>query len=90
MLLMENNTVTIQKIPLNNFIDVLIDLYNRGVDFIDIVGTQGEDKDYMALTFSKNYMTEDAIEDFEDDPIIITKEDITNHKLSEKDINDLI
>jgi len=87
---MENNTVTIQKIPLNNFIDVLIDLYNRGVDFIDIVGTQGEDKDYMALTFSKNYMTEDAIEDFEDDPIIITKEDITNHKLSEKDINDLI
>jgi len=87
---MENNTVTIQKIPLNNFIDVLIDLYNRGVDFIDIVGTQGEDKDYMGITFSKAYMSEDAIEDFENDPMIITKEDITNHKLSENDINDLI
>jgi hypothetical protein len=87
---MENNTVTIQKIPLNNFIDVLIDLYNRGVDFIDIVGTQGEDKDYMGITFSKDYMSEEAIDDFENDPTIITNEDITNHKLSEKDINDLI
>ena len=87
---MENNEVTIQKIPLNNFIDVLVDLYNRGVDFIDIVGTQGDQKDYMAITFSKAYMSEEAIEDFENDPTIITKEDITNHKLSEKDINDLI
>jgi hypothetical protein len=87
---MENNTVTIQKIPLNNFIDVLIDLYNRGVDFIDIVGTQGEDKDYMGITFSSDYMSEEAIDNFENDPMIITKEDITNHKLSEKDINDLI
>ena len=87
---MENNEVSIQKIPLNNFIDVLVDLYNRGVDFIDIIGTQGDQKDYMAITFSKDYMSEDAIEDFENDPMIITKEDITNHKLSEKDINDLI
>ena len=87
---MENNEVSIQKIPLNNFIDVLVDLYNRGVDFIDIIGTQGDKKDYMAITFSKDYMSEDAIEDFENDPMIITKEDITNHKLSENDINDLI
>jgi hypothetical protein len=87
---MENNEVSIQKIPLNNFIDVLVDLYNRGVDFIDIIGTQGDQKDYMAITFSRDYMSEDAIEDFENDPMIITKEDITNHKLSENDINDLI
>jgi hypothetical protein len=87
---MENNTITIQKISLNNFIDVLIDLYNKGVDFIDIVGTQGDNKDYMGITFSKEYMSEEAIDNFEDDPTIITKEDITNHKLSEKDINDLI
>jgi len=87
---MENNEVSIQKIPLNNFIDVLVDLYNRGVDFIDIIGTQGDQKDYMAITFSKDYMSEDAVEDFENDPMIITKEDITNHKLSENDINDLI
>jgi len=87
---MENNEVSIQKIPLNNFIDVLVDLYNRGVDFIDIIGTQGDKKDYMAITFSKDYMCEDAVEDFENDPMIITKEDITNHKLSENDINDLI
>jgi len=87
---MKNNEVTIQKIPLDNFIDVLVDLYNRGVDFIDIVGTEGDKKDYMAITFSKDYMSEDAIEDFENDPMIITKEDITNHKLSENDINDLI
>jgi hypothetical protein len=54
------------------------------------VGTQGEEKDYMGITFSKEYMCEEAIDDFEGDPNIITKEDITNHKLSEKDINDLI
>ena len=36
---MENNEqVSIKKIPLDTFIDILMDLYNKGVDYIDITG----------------------------------------------------
>ena len=87
---MENNNVCIKKIPLDSLIDVLVDLFDKGVDFIDILGTQGEEKDYMAISFSKEYMCEESQEDFTNGLSMITNEDITNYKLSEEDINDLI
>lgn len=87
---MENNNICIKKIPLDTLIDVLVDLFDKGVDFIDILGAQGEDKDYMAISFSKEYMCEESKEEFAAGESIITKEDITNYKLSEEDINDLI
>lgn len=87
---MENNNICIKKIPLDTLIDVLVDLFDKGVDFIDILGAQGEDKDYMAISFSKEYMCEESKEEFIVGESIITKEDITNYKLSEEDINDLI
>jgi hypothetical protein len=87
---MENKDVSIQKIPLDNLIDILVDLYNHGVDYIDIIGTMGEDRDYMAVSFCKEYMSEEAADSFDDVSNVITEEDITNYKLSDKDINDLI
>jgi hypothetical protein len=87
---MENNDVTIQKVPLDNLIDILVDLYNHGVDYIDILGTIGEEQDYMAISFCKEYMSEEAAEKFDEVPNVITEKDITNYKLSDEDINNLI
>ena len=36
---MDKNQVRLRKIPLGTFIDALLELYNEGLDFIDIVGT---------------------------------------------------
>lgn len=84
---MENKEVAIRKIPLDNFIDVLMDLYNKGVDFVDIIGVQGDDMDRMAISFSEDYMMEGAQANFKDIP----QEDLfTNGKLSDEDLNQLI
>ena len=53
---MKNNNITIKKIPLDSLIDTLVDLYNQGVDYIDIEGQQGDGRDYMAIAFNKEYM----------------------------------
>lgn len=88
---MENREdVSIRKIPIQALIDVLVELYNRGVDYVDIVGTQGETQDFMSLTFTKEYMSPEGLENFkeitEDEEIDLTKLD----KLSDEDLNDLI
>lgn len=83
-------TIVIKKIPLDRFIDVLVDLFDKGVDYIDIIGTPGSDKDYMGVSFSSDYMAEEYREQFEEMPNIIDKDEIYNKKLSDDDINDLI
>lgn len=87
---MKNNNITIKKIPLDSLIDTLVDLYNQGVDYIDIEGQQGDGRDYMAIAFNKEYMMEEAVKNFEEIPNCITEEDITKSKLSDEDLNDLI
>ena len=88
---MEENELTIKKVPLQNFIVVLVELYNRGVDFVDLIGTTGERQDYMAVTFTREYMSKEGIEYFneideEEKEIKIT--DIGN--LSDEDLNQMI
>lgn len=82
--------VSIRKIPIQALIDVLVELYNRGVDYVDIVGSQGDLQDSMAITFTKDYMSPEGLENFkeitEDEEIDLTNLD----KLSDEDLNDLI
>jgi hypothetical protein len=77
----------IQKIPLQDFITILQDLYEEGVNFIDISGGDANPdsdqiKDMIKITVKPEYMEED-----DDDDEDYDDEDNT---LSEKDINDLI
>jgi len=83
---MENKEVNIKMIPLNPFIDTLIELYNRGVDYIDIVGVMDDKQDRLAITFTEEYMTAEGVENFKDIP----KEEIINTKLSDEDLDQLI
>ncbi len=77
----------LRKIPLKEFIEILNDLYEDGVDYIDISGrssNEGEQpQDFIKITVRPDYMAEDDTED-------VDKSSITVSKLSDKDINDLI
>lgn len=88
---MENkdDVLTIKKIPLDGFIDILMDLYNKGVDYIDITGVTNEHMDKMAISFSPEYMMEGSEENFDNTPSLDIK-DLMNEKLSEEDLDQLI
>jgi hypothetical protein len=87
---MENKeALTIKKIPLDGFIDILMDLYNKGVDYIDITGVTNEHSDKMAISFTAEYMMEGSEENFDDAPPLDIK-DLLNTKLSQEDLDQLI
>jgi hypothetical protein len=90
------NRPIIKKIPLNELIDILSDLYNRGVDFIDMLAPEDpSEDDRMTIKFSKEYMSPDAeleegeeLGDNEEDVLDITI--IPDTKLSDEDLNQLL
>lgn len=89
------NRTIIKKIPLNELIDILSDLYNRGVDFIDILAPEEpSEDDRMTIKFTKEYMSPDAeleegeeLDDSEEDVLDIQ---IIPPKLSDEDLNQLL
>lgn len=84
---MENREVKIEKIPLDRLIDTLVELYNKGIDYIDIAGVHGTDYDSMAIAFNKDYMTEQGKKNFAE---LDEEIEIKPNKLTDDDINYLI
>ena len=87
---MENNQVRLKKIPLGVFIQALMDVYNGGVDFIDIIGTPGEEQDTIGIAFSDEYMSKEEDETPETENEETKDEEIKNIKLSDEDLNQLL
>jgi hypothetical protein len=85
---MENREVKIQKIPLDRLIETLVNLYNQGIDYIDISGVPGVEFDRMAIVFTKDYMTEEGKKNFGEDSELDLE--IGPSKLTDDDINQLI
>lgn len=86
--------ILIKKVSLDEIIDVFVDLYNKGVDYVDISSTDEEGK--LSVIFTKEYMCKE-MQDSEDfqrlhDSIsnIENHEEEEDSKFSEDDINDLI
>lgn len=83
--------VRLRKIPLNILIQALMDIYNTGVDYIDLIGKPDEEQDTIGIAFCEEYMSKDeeteegeTEETFDD-----LKEEIKNIKLSDEDLNQL-
>lgn len=91
-----SNKIKIKKVQLGTFIDILADLYDSGVDYIDIIGVLDEKQDTVGISFCKEYMAEDHIDNFDNISIEFAKEDTTdtnidvNIKFSDDDINQLL
>ena len=90
---MEEKQHQLRMINIEAMIDVLTMLWNKGVDYVDISGKQGEDQDEICFSFCKEYMDKEHSEDFEveftpEDEEVTT--DQVKAKLTDKDIEDLI
>ena len=60
--------VRLNKIPLESFMDTLMDLYMGGVEYIDIIGTAHPANDIINIIVREEYI-EDFEEDEEDSPL---------------------
>jgi len=73
-------------VHLQTLLDILSDLFDKGVDFVDIIGTLDDEQDSLGISFSKEYMAEEYMGNF--DNIDIPNQLKTN--LSDDDLNQLI
>ena len=74
----------IKKVPLDEIIDVFMDLYNKGVDFIDIIASEQENR--ISVIFSEEYINAEAVDNFELKDVKID----LDTKLTDEDFNQLI
>lgn len=81
-----NNEVRLKKIPLGVFINALMEVYNSGLDYIDIIGKNGEEQDTIGIAFCQEYMNKEEDEEtFEK-----LKDNFKDIDLSDDDLNQLL
>lgn len=91
----------IRKIGVYNLMLMLEELHNKGVDYVDLVGSSGEEEDVLGLIFNEDYINPDFRESFEKDmneeeedetDILFTPEEPENEKpkLSDKDLDQML
>ena len=86
---MKENQVKLRKIHLDTLMKVLVELYDKGVDYIDVIGTVDEIQDSIGISFCSEYMNEGMRENFDKIPSL--EIDIDSTPLSdEDDLNQLI
>ena len=83
---MENKQeVTLRKIPLKIFIEVLTDAWNKGADYVDIIGTANELQDNIGIAIKEDYYTQGDKEESSFDIEIDSSDN-----LDDEDLNQLI
>lgn len=87
---MENKTILIKRVPIEAVLDILHQLYDRGVDFVDFHGKVEGDEDVLGISFAKDYMDPEYAQEFDEfNSEELSNEDI-NVKLTDDDINKLL
>ena len=100
----ENNKkkeVILRKIALQKFIETLVNVYNSGADYVDIIGTPDENQDTIGIVVHEEYLSKDDMmiefiadedEDEEEEEPYTKIDPLTGNiiPLSDEDINDLI
>jgi hypothetical protein len=77
---MENKEVALRKIPLKILIEILQDAWEKGADYVDIIGVPDEIQDNIAIAVKEEYMHSEQ-DDIEIDP---------NKDITDEDLNQLI
>lgn len=76
---MENKEVALRKIPLKILLEILEDAWNKGADYVDIIGVPDVIQDNIAIAVKEEYMhSEDG-----DIPEIDLNKDITDEDLNQ-------
>lgn len=83
----EYNEMKLQKVPLAKLITILLNLFQNGVEYIDIIGIKDEDDDYVGITFIKEYMTQESRDRY--DELIDNSEHFSKINVNPTDNDDL-
>lgn len=80
----------IRKVNVEVLLSLLQEMFDRGIDYVDIYGQQQEEEnhDMIGFSFSKEYMNEEYAHNF--DNFDISKEDETHVTFKSEDLDDLI
>ncbi len=81
----QNKEIRFRKISLQLLLDTLTHLWDAGADYVDIIGTQGEDQDVINIVVKEEYMSEEETDVYDDE-----EEEEDDDTLSDEDINNLI
>jgi hypothetical protein len=73
---MENNEIALRKIPLKIFIEILQDAWDRGADYVDIIGVPDAIQDNISIAIKEEYMSH--------------QDDDDDKEISDEDLNQLI
>jgi hypothetical protein len=84
---MENREVAFKKIPLKIFIDVLTDAYEKGADFVDIVGMPNVIQDNIGISIKEEYISRDVNEEMD---VEVEFEEEDDDNLTDEDLNQLL
>lgn len=57
------NQLTVNKVPLEDFINLLINLYEEGANFIDMTGINEDNKDFVRVIVRDEYMEKEKKEE---------------------------
>jgi len=86
---MENKEVVLKKIPLKILLDILTDAWNRGADYIDIIGVPDEIQDNIAIAVKEEYMNTNPEEEDEYE-IDVELDENKKKDITDEDLNQLI
>jgi hypothetical protein len=77
--------VALRKVNLESFIEVLTDLYESGVNYVDIYGTDGEEQDVIDIHFTREYtIFKDDVEEEEEEEDVPQKDiDLSDDNLNQ-------
>lgn len=83
--------VRLHKIPLGPFLDALLELFEEGLEYVDIVGMPDEVQDTIGIVFSPEYMSKRMLRKYENikDEAIEKLKDEISKKIDLSDNNDL-
>lgn len=89
---MPNKEVVLKKIPLRVLLDILQDAWEKGANYIDIVGNPDEVQDTIAIAIKHEYFIENPGDVFEVDVELEDEEDEEegDKNITDEDLNQLI
>tara|TARA_R110000868_G_scaffold25424_4_gene99292 strand:+ start:515 stop:802 length:288 start_codon:yes stop_codon:yes gene_type:complete len=71
--------IRLKKIPLHSFIETLIIIYERGAEYIDIIGVPDKEQDSITIVVTNDYLEEEEEEALDGEKNVKEEED--NEKL---------
>jgi hypothetical protein len=73
-----NGELRFRKISLRLLLDTLTHIWNSGADYVDIIGLRGDEQDVINIVVQEDYMTDEELEEEDEDDTPLSDEDINN------------